>query len=259
MPRRLEIKGQGCVPLDTMQANAAYALSLGIPEIQSVPPHDRPLAVVGGGQSALDAMDELQDWPGDIWAVNGACSWLSKRGVPSTLFSVDADPCLADLLDGVDSAIISSGCDKAVFDALQGRVSMFHTEHIEGPGMRFIGGTTSACRCQGVALWLGYRHVSFFGCEGNFTGATHSFKDERPERQVLIEAGGQRYVTTLQFMMQSENLAELIRGFPGMFFDRSGGLLKAMIDHPDTWEVVGLTPVLKREIDMEEGEWLRVA
>jgi hypothetical protein len=148
----------------------------------------------------------------------------------------------------VEDAILSSICHPSVFDALGERVRIFHPEHVAGE-QGFIGGTTSATRVPTVALCLGYQSISFFGCEGSFAETTHTFKDEAPERQVLIRAGGKHYRTTLQFMNQSESLAAVISAFPDILKDRSGGLLGAMLAYPETWEVVGLTATLKAELD----------
>lgn len=245
---RVRLKSEGSLGRDELRANAAFAIRHGVPEIAFSEPHGRPLAVVGGGHSAVLAIDELRAWPGDIWAINGTCSWLARQGIASTLFSVDPNPDLADLLFGVERGILSSTCDPNVFEALKGRVWMFHPEHVEAEH-RFGGGTTSATRAPQPALYMGYRDISFFGCEGNFAATTHTFKDEAPERQLLVAAGGERYRTTLQFLDQAESLATIISAFPDLLHDRSGGLLSAMIAHPDTWDVVGLTATLKRELD----------
>lgn len=252
-PYRIKIEGHGNVPLDRLRENAAYAASLGFPEVAPVSPK---LAVVGGGPSAARAIEDLRCWPGDIWAINGTCSWLAGQGIKSTLFSVDAGEDLVDLLDGVEDAILASHTHPAAFDRLRGkRVAIFHTEHISGLRSD-VGGTTSACRTQHLALRLGYRHVSYFGCEGSFdflTGITHTFKNEQPVEQLIVKAGDKLYRTNLQFYAQSENLAHLIRSFPKLFFDRSGGLLGGMIAHPDTWEVVALSEALKGKLDPQDN------
>jgi hypothetical protein len=245
---RISVTSVGCFPIEKLRENAAYASERGVPKLSQRAPHGRPLAVVGGGASALASIDELRNWPGDIWGINGTASWLCRQGIPATLFSVDPDPCLADLTDGVESAILSSICAPAAIDALAGKVQVFDPEHVD-PQTPFIGGTTSATRVPTPAIHQGYRSISYFGCEGSFGATTHTFKDEAPERQVLIQAGAERYRTTLQFMNQTESLAEVIAAYPGLLIDRSGGLLGAMIAHPDSWEVVGLSEVLLRELD----------
>lgn len=250
MTYRISVHSIGVFPLEHLRENAAYAVSQGIPEIVPVEPHGKPLAIVGGGPSASDHLDELRNWSGDIWAINGTCSWLASHGIKSTLFSVDPDPCLADLLDGVGEAILSSICAPEAFDLLKGRVRIFHPEHIR-IDTPFTGGTTSATRVPTPAICLGYRSLHYFGCEGSFEGPTHTFKDEEPARQVLVSAGGRFYRTTLQLMNQAQSLAEIIRAYPDMLFDRSGGLLSAMLAHPETWEVAGLSKTLLDEMDPE--------
>jgi hypothetical protein len=209
------------------------------------------VAVVGGGPSALEHLDELRTFA-HVWGINGTNGWLKAQGIDSTLFSVDPGEELAELTDGADKAILASHCDPLVFANLKdARVTVFHSEHVEGAKRPMIGGTTSATRAPMVALMCGHRPVHFFGCEGSFAETTHTFKHESHEKQLIIRAGGRDYRTTLQFMVQSENLAELMRQLPGILIDRSGGLLTAMIEHWDTWEVVALSEALRDIIDPE--------
>lgn len=244
MPYRLNARGEGNVPDDVLRANAEYTASLGIRKVEPVSPK---LAVVGGGLSARHQIADLATWPGDIWAINGTCSWLASEGIGSTLFSVDAGEDMVDLLDGVESAILADHCAPRVFDILGDRARVFHVD---------VGGTTSACCTQLLALRLGYRHVSYFGCEGSFdfeSGVTHTFKNEMPAEQMVIKAGARHYRTSLQFYMQCETLSHLIRTFPHLFCDRSGGLLGGMIEHPDTWEIVAYSEALKKKLDPEDN------
>ena len=50
-------------------------------------------------------------------------------------------------------------------------------------------------------------------------------------------------------MVQSQDLARLIRTLPHIAKDKSGGLLGAMVEHWDTWEVVALSEALKDVLD----------
>lgn len=209
-----------------------------------------PLAVVGGGPSVANHLEELRDWTGKIWAINGTHAWLTSQGIESILFSVDPGEELAPLVVGAKRAILASHCDPSVFALLKdAEVLIFHSEHVHGAKAPIIGGSTSATRVPKVALMLGHREIHYFGCEGSYEGATHTYKDEQHENQVIIRAGGKDYRTTLQLMVQSENLAKFVRDMPHLFKDRSGGLLAAMAEHWDTWEVVALSDALRDKLD----------
>ena len=95
-----------------------------------------------------------------------------------------------------------------------------------------VRGTTSATAIPHLAVTLGYRSVTFYGCEGSFEGRTHTFKDIGGNR-LWVEANGQEFVTNAQMLMQSEVLAEMICLAPHVYCSRSGGLLDALIADPD--------------------------
>lgn len=249
---RIEVQGHCHMEADVLNANSEHSAALGLPVIEKMSLINAGhLAVVGGGRSVLDQLETLRAWGGAIWAINGTCQWLASEGIESTLFSVDPDPCLAELAVGCGKAILGSHCDPLVFHVLKDAdVTIFHSEHVKDAVSPMIGGSTSATRVPKAALMLGYREIHYFGCESSYDGATHTFKDEAGnEKQLIIRAGGKEYRTTLQFMVQAENLAKLIRELPHLFKDRSGGLLAAMVEHWDTWEVVALSGALRDVID----------
>lgn len=262
MPLRIEVRGQLTVPLDQIDRNVAYARSLGLPDFALADPHERPLAVVGGGPSAAERLDELRAWPGDIWAINGTCRWLASHGIPSTFFSMDPGEDQEGLVEGVTDALVASSTDAACLDRLvaQGaRVRLFAAAEHEPNAARLIsGGSTTATRAPLLALAQGYRRVVYFGCESSFAQTTHAYKQEAwrgglPAELLLVQCGSERYVTSLQMYVQADQLALLIGTFPRLLEERSGGLLRGMIDHPDTWEVVGFSRPLKDKFDPEES------
>lgn len=246
--------------MDKIHENAGKSASSGVPFLAREELHGRPLAVVGGGPSASQYIDELRGYS-DIFAINGTCQWLASHGIESTLFSVDPDPVLAGLTTGVRRAILASHCDEAAFASLKDAdVRIFHAAHIDTHDedsrpmalrkhFRIVTGTTSACSAPLVALRLGYQHVTYYGCEGSFVNATHSFKDETPPGQLIVRANGRDFITTMQFYLQAQHLSTLIKYFPKFLHERSGGLLRAMIEHPDTWEVVALSEQLRDQLD----------
>ena len=57
-----------------LEQHRKHSHGLGLPELGSKPVAT-PLAVVGGGCSVIDDIEELQEFEGDIWAINGAFQW----------------------------------------------------------------------------------------------------------------------------------------------------------------------------------------
>lgn len=263
---RLEFSTVGLVSEETYIAQAQANIAAGYPEIRSMAPHDTPLAIVGGGPSAGRALDKLKEWRGDVWGINQGASWLAHQAPKARvwMFSVDPDPCLADWVAGVDRAILGSSCHPKLFEALRGKdVKMFHTRLVQGvqeiiPADDGSGGEmmqtnllgpSSVCRSFLPAAMLGYKDVTYFGCEGSLeNGATHAYRSEDRPRQMVIRAGEADYITTPDYYITTRFLANVIREYP-LLKEESGGLLRAMLQHWDTWQVVALSEALRDQID----------
>lgn len=264
MPQRtriIDIPNTGNATEDEVRTNAAYSATLNLPPVLASPPHGRKLAVVGGAPSLPSVLDELKRWDGDIWAINGTAAWLAERGIRSTFFTVDPGRWsdVDALTDGVTDALVSATSRPELFDALISKGADIRTFHVYpgyDPEMTINGGGTSATRAPFLALKMGYTDVSFFACEGCFETTSHAYKHTADDHlHVLIKAGNEVFRTDLRMMLQSINLAELIREFPNFLHDRSGGLLAGMIAHPDSWAIVAMTEFLASTLDdpLESG------
>ena len=179
---------------------------------------DDRLCVVGGGPSAERLTDEIRSY-GQIWAINGTYGWCLGRGIDATFFTIDPR-----WVRPVERGIFP---DFANVSAVRRSKTayVYETEDL-------ARGTTSATAVPHLAAMLGYRSVTFYGCEGSFEGRTHTFKDIGGNR-LWVEANGKEFVTNAQMLMQSDELAEVIRLAPHVFKERSGGLLEAMVVDPD--------------------------
>jgi hypothetical protein len=236
-PFRIAVRGECVASIEQLHENARK--NAHHPKIER-----RRLAVVGGGPLVVDHLDELREWKGDIWAINRTAQWLKEQGIRATLFTIDPTYMQIDCED----RLLASACHPDMFTGNCQAFDLIET-HADG----FAGGQSSATRAPHVALKLGYTHVAFFGCEGSFSRATHIDRDEAPPHQMIIRAGGADYRVTPDMLLQCEELSTLIRTFDGVFHCRSGGLLQAMIDHPDTWEVVGVSAALKEHLEQLNG------
>jgi hypothetical protein len=260
---RPEFTTVGLVPEETYNEHALTNIGAGYPVITATAPHDVPLAIVGGGPSAAQALDELRAWPGHIWGINQGASWLAREapGAMVWMFSVDPDPCLAEWTSGVERALLGSSCHPKVFEALKGKVQMFHTRIVPGvqelkaddgsgapPITANLMGPSSVCRTFLPAAMLGYKDVTYFGCEGSLADRTHAYRHEHRERQMIILAGGVEYFTTPDYYITTRFLVSVMRRFPRLK-EKSGGLLRAMLMHPESWDVVALSGPLRDQVD----------
>lgn len=248
-PFRITIQTDCIVSLETLQTQAA--LHQHYRKVEPAAPHGRKLAVVGAGPLVVNDLDELRTWDGDIWAINSAARWLSSNGVKCTLVSIDPldmpgeFPC-AD-------ALIATCCHPALFAKLEGRdIRTFDLAETHADGL--AGGCTTALRMAGLAFHLGYLDVNFFGCEGSYEGESDHVDYHNGEAQELIvRAGGKDYRIEAGLLVQCQDFAQLFATFPQVFHNRSHGLLRAMMEHPDTWEVVGVSRAMKEHLEQVNG------
>jgi hypothetical protein len=254
---RLSFKGDSDVPREVWiaqsHANAEY------PRIVPCAPHARRLAIVAGAPGVIEDVPEIRQWAGDIWGINYMPDWLAGHGIESTLFT--ADPMLFP--SKARARILAQSCHPGLF---AGEVRTFQIQGVEGLGI--AGGSSSVTCAPIIALQLGYVDVSFFGCDGSFpfTGADHVDRHEGADsHRLIVRAGGIDHLTRPSYYMQCQELVTLMTSFPNIYHNRSRGLLRAMLDYPDTWEVVAVSGALKTHLDetngvgMWEGSYERAA
>jgi hypothetical protein len=198
---------------------------LGLPKLgEARHPH---LAVVGGGPSIKDRLDELREWDGEIWAINGAYKFLRDYDILSAFFTMDPLPGIAKMTEAVDCAVLATCCDPSAFDAA------FHA-HVETIDLDdYPCGPTTASTAPIIAIQRGHKQVHFFGCEGNYGADTHAYGTPRPVNLLRVVCNGQEFTTSPQMYHQTQYLADVMRVAPHVFVDRSGGFLSAVVADPD--------------------------
>ena len=206
--------------------------------------HTLPVAVVGGGPSLEGRLEELRQWPGEIWAINDTANWLMDRGIEATFYTSDPSP----MTTRAERRLLASWCDPSLFND---QAEMFHLIEHDPNGVP--GGTTSATRAPALALRLGYLGVHFFGCDSSFEGRDHVDKHEGLADELIIAADGKTFHTYPQFLMQAENLVTMMKMAPDVFVNKSDGLLKAMLND-DEWSVVAVSDHLKRHLIDVNGD-----
>lgn len=227
MARKITFVPRSNVADEAIARNKDHCRRLGLPMVGETGPVPFRLAVVGGGPSVVNDIQELKAWDGEIWAVNGAFLWCLENGIDATFYTIDAKPTLVEMAAKANRAVLGSMCDPCVFEAVNGPVEVFDID--ENPC-----GTTTVCTAPMVAAARGHGHVTLFGCESSFTDKVHSYSwADQNKSRVLVECGGAEYLTTPQLVMQAEYLAELAREIPSFIDVRGRGFLPALIDHGD--------------------------
>ncbi len=201
--------------------------------LAGIPLLDNPLAVVGGGPSIDKHVETLKNWPGEVWAINGALAWCREHEIEATFFAVDPDPIVVKWARYARRAIIEQSCDPGVFESLAddgAEVITFDTGH-EACAIRAAGSSASAV--PHVAIRMGFHEVTLFGCESSYPAdlPTHAYQDEKRADQMLVACGGDYFLTCPDFYVYVQYLSDYIAAVPEFIKEESGGLLRAMIQN----------------------------
>jgi hypothetical protein len=203
-------------------------------------------AVVGGGPSLDEHFDDLKKFPGDIYGVNGAATYLSDNGIGLRLLMCDCaqEPFKPGPL--VTGALLATRVHKNQFKLFNQDDVRTWPVSFDSPG-GITGGPTLITFTPLLFAKMGYREVHYFGCDGSFVKKLHAYDAEglgNGKNLIVVRAGGRDYLTHPGHFVQCERMAQVIKAFGGFLINKSGGLLKAMLEH-DNWGCVALSSDLK--------------
>lgn len=216
-------------------------------------PHDRKLAVIGGGPSIIENEEKIRNWDGDRWAINGAYHWCVKRGIEDVTFiACDPHEIVASWADKVKRAIVTTRCNPKVFEVLAANGADVKTFRLDGPG-KIISGSSTATVCPHLSALNGYKHVTFFGCESSHTpGQTHAYMREAREEEMIVRCNGEDYYTAPDWLMQATELRYIMGIAPHAYFEESGGLLRAMVQGDGQYEIKWISNGLAERLKPKE-------
>lgn len=228
------------------QANAVVIKALGLPKHQGA----GRLAIVGGGLSINEHVEELKNWPGTIWAVNGAINWCMDHGIDAWFYTADSTPPSnwAYDLSRAKRGVLVPDCSLEMVWLLQD-----HGAHVELTG-DIQSGPTSANASDYLSIEAGYDNVTYFGCEGSFDRVeTHAFASAPIGDWMIIEIGGEYFRTKAEFISQAIMLCNTINAFPGVYSEKSGGMLRAMLKHGPDYDVQMVSNTLYAKLTDKEA------
>lgn len=220
----MKIVVQSPLPPATMQGYREANRGLPLPQVAGTARKEK-LAIVGSGLSLRSRFHELADFDGEIWAINGAWGWLREHGIEATFFSVDPMPIIAKHSKGATDLVLATQCDPA----------MVEERRAEGARIRLWDGVNfglaSAHGAVFAAVDCGFKHITLYGCECSFIAGSATHVNDAPldDTGVVVECNGKDFYTRAAYYGQALVLAELISPFPGVFEERSGGLLGEMV------------------------------
>lgn len=204
--KRIEWNVVGNMPREKRFANVEInSARPNVPWVKEVPAHDEHAVLVGGGPSAADFLIEIRNRATqgqDIFALNGAASWLAQHGlIPECQVIFDARAQNRRFVRPIAAHqfLIASQCDPVIFDILADEdVRLFHhdedgiRDHFRGNTILIGGGVTVGLTAMVLVYALGYRRLHLYGYDSSDRdGASHAYSQdeagpENERRQVWV-------------------------------------------------------------------------
>ena len=199
-----------------------YACKLKLPELKTVPPHNKKIAVVASGPSLKNYLEDLKNFDGDIIAINKENQHLQDEGIKFKKVLV-IDPLimpdyLGKPLDDV-TYYFASNCRPELFRAYKNyNVVLFHifSDGVEYPKNKkhLIVGSVAALAAIRVAKHLGYRDIHVYGmdCSWEDDKQIKVYKDKTKtcynNNTLIVEANGKKFKTSIGFIGAAEDFCK---------------------------------------------------
>lgn len=208
------------------------------------------VCLVGGGPSLVDTIDQLKvrhQNGAKVWAMNGSYDHLIGQGIISdVMVMLDARPENVRFVQNPQQSTtfyITSQCDDAVFDALEGyKVVLVHAntpgvyellEHEKARPVHLMGGfTTVGILSLILAKLQGFERIFLFGMDSSYRdGKHHAYKQESNDAERVIDAmiNDVTYKCAPWMAQQVTDFQNVVAGFEDVTIEVCGdGLLHQM-------------------------------
>lgn len=222
-----------------------------------------PCAVVGGSPNIINALHVLRQWKGDIFAINDTAGYLSAQGIPHYLLAIDCDPNPWKIGPLTKGAVFASRVHRNQMKQFKrAQVRIFNmAEDGDAIDRGVEGGPTAVCRTPHLLLRMGYQAVYYFGIDSCFYNETHitgTYKTAHAN-MMIIRVKDVDYLSNAALLLQVQHMVDVFRKYPQFLKCASGGLMRAMLEHPDDWSVVAITEDLKGQYQRgDQNPWQKV-
>lgn len=252
------------VPLDQIRKQIKHSATLDLPRLTSKPPHDTPVAIVGGGPSLSDPITLAQlnrDFSAGckIWALNATYDWLLEHGLVADAHVIlDARVDNAGFLHNSHKETtyyISSQCNWAVFDKLARARSRPKVIRMDLDTMGDCG-TTVGTHAILASFVEGFRDIHLYGFDSSYReDAGHAYRQGMNDSERVVEAHiGDRVFKAAPWMVRQaqdfEGIARDIVAAGGRIIVHGDGLLpywaKLLAEAPRRAALVRAEEILKR-------------
>lgn len=241
---------------EEFKKNLHTNLERSIPRCEPLPERkNNRIAIVGSGPSVRDFIEEIRNFDGAVWAINGAYNFLQDQGIIADGFTgCDPLPGLCDYLKRPNrktTFYLAGTVDPTTFDAVEGydvRMWFLKSENIKyPPGLWTVtGGTTMLLRAPFLAHMMGFRDITFYGADSSFDqNKRYCYKDgsyqwdsEAPINWVMTEGGEGPFPTEICLIKQIAQFHAIRQIYRDKMEFRCGGLLAAFMRAPTRIEPV---------------------
>lgn len=194
--------------------------------------HDRHVAIIGGGPSVRDMIEEIK-WRKsigqEVWVLNNAWAALIGHDIfPDVQIMLDARRQNIEFLTFASEHLIASQCDPVIFDVLAANpkdecnVTLWH---VNSPGMAELlvqekdrlayligGGTTVGMNAIALAFSRGYRKIHLYGFDSCYRDGQHhaypqALNDKERTSEVLY--GDKTYICAPWMVGQAQEFMEM--------------------------------------------------
>jgi len=220
-------------PSEKIKENIVTNLKRDLPQVWPHKEQDTVVALVAGGPSLVDTLDELKEVQangGKVVALANTVKTLLDHGIkPSAQVLLDAKPNNENFIHDVEGCtyFVASQCDPAVFDKLEGqRVLIWHamnsTEEFEiiheytDQWVPIQGGSTIALRAIRLLQIMGYSNFEIFGLDSCFLdGKHHAYDQPNADNQesVQIKLNDHIFTVSAWMVQQSMDFMTMVKAF----------------------------------------------
>lgn len=183
------------------------------------PEHSRVAVICGSGPSLADNLFDVREWrdmKADIFALNGAATYLDRHGIcPDYQVLIDARLQTADLVGPAEEHLIASQCDPECFkrapaptlwhlqlENLDDLLPDYPHPYTEIGGAASVG-NTALC----LVYAMGYRTMHLYGYDSsNRETMTHAFHQpmNAGDPMAMVKFNGKDYTCSLTMKLQAE-------------------------------------------------------
>lgn len=226
-----ELKAVCNTATEALLANVRKACKRDLPWFEVADEHDGHVAILGGGPSLVDKIEEIkwrQSIGQQVWVLNNAHAALKDAGIRyDAQVLLDARPDNAAFITEADRYLVASQCDPSIFNVLwHQRVTVFH---VNSPGMVDLlspekvraaylvgGGTTVGMNALALAFLKGYRKIHLYGFDSCYRdGKHHAYSQPLNDGERASEAmyNGKTYFCAPWMIGQAQEFIELAPGY----------------------------------------------